>query len=74
VALQREDEARRVGEHQDARDVEAERLDVLGVLVLRDARVDRRDHQRDDGEEHHAAVALGGGAAEVKLFVPPSAE
>jgi hypothetical protein len=74
VGLELEDEARQVGEDQDPRDVEADRLDVLRVRVLGDARVDGGDDEGDHREHHHPAAGLPGQAAEPELLVLPAPE
>ena len=58
VALQLEEQAGGVGQQQHPRDVEAQGLDVPGVLVLGDVGVDGGDDQRHHRQHHHAAAAL----------------
>jgi hypothetical protein len=74
VGLELEEQAGRVAEDEHDRDVEADRLRVLGVGVMRDLGVDGGDDQGHHRQHHHAAAALRGHAAELQLLALPAAQ
>jgi hypothetical protein len=74
VGLELEDEARDVCQDQDDGDVEADRLDVLGLAMMGDRCVDRGDDEGDHRQEHHAAARFRRHLIEAQLLVLPPPE